>query len=1233
VIATWRRLVRAAVVVGPLACRAAPAIDTSWHDEPGHRWRALARPSDQITPGFTSLDSTSTGIGFRNTVSLEKALANRILAQGAGVAIGDVNGDELPDIFLGRTEGPSALYLNRGGLRFEDGAATAGVAFGDRAVTGVALVDLDGDGDLDLLVNALGGPNGLFRNDGRGVFAEDTGFVDRGSKLGSTTSTIADIDGDGDLDIYTTNYKAYTTLDRLSPQERAFDQIVRRHGPREFTVHPRYRQDYRVYLRDDLRGVSLVQRADPDRLLLNDGTGRFTAAPMFGPRFQDEDGRPLAEAREDFGLAARFYDVDGDGDPDLFVANDFEDPDQFWINDGHGQFRLITRTALRTTSNSGMAIDFADIDRDGEVDLFEVDMLSRDSRRLKTQIPTQTVLPKMPGVVDDRPQLQRNTLFRNRGDGTFAQIAEYAGVDASGWTWGTTFLDVDLDGYEDILVANGHRWDVLDADVLERLKNRLSVTGWQRELTLFPPLELPNYAFRNRGDLTFEDQTAAWRFGLEPDVSHGMATGDLDGDGDLDVVINRLDRPALVLRNDASANRVAIQLKGAGANRRGIGATVRVLGGAVPFQSREVTAGGLYLSHAEDLVAFAAGGSDSLLIEVRWRSGQRSVVAHARPNRLYQITEPTGPGVAPAPPAPDSAALFADATDSLGHVHHENWYDDAARQLLLPNLFSQLGPGATWSDLDGDGDDDLLLGTGQGGRPAWYRNDRGRFAAVPFGGTPPGDLTTLLALPGSSGPTIVAGVSSYEAASPAAALALSSVVAFPVGPNARDGVAIVPGDSASVGPLAAADYDGDGDLDLFVGGRIIPGRYPLSPRSRLFRNEGARGFQADQANTMAVGHPGMVSSALFTDLDDDGDPDLVLAIEWGPIKVFQNDAGRFSPAPAGLGFGNRFSRWLGLATGDFDEDGRVDLVTTSWGRNLRQQADSVHPLVLYAGQFNQDDVLDLLPARYDARLDAMAPLASFARLSRAVPEIAQRVRTFAAYADANVAAVLGPAEPGAFRLGATGFDQVVWFNRGGRFEPVTLPAEAQLAPAFGPVVADFDGDGHDDLILSQNFFPTDLNSPRYDAGRGLLLLGDGRGGFRPVSGKRSGLAVYGDQRGAAAADYDGDGRMDVVITQNGGPTRLFRNARGAAGIRVRLKGPAGNPFGFGATMRLRLGSTPAGPRREIQAGSGYWSQNSPVVVFGRPGEGPLTLDVRWPDGRRSEVAIAPGQREVVVTPP
>jgi enediyne biosynthesis protein E4 len=1205
----------------------AARVDTSWNTENGYRWRALDVPR-RGSPGFDLIDSSRSGVAFVNTVSDSLLLQNRILAQGAGVCLGDVDGDGRPDIFLARTEGSSALYRNAGKLRFEDITTRANVAATGRHSSGCAFADVNGDGHLDLLLVAIGGPNALFLNDGTGRFSEQSAEVGLASTAGSTTVAVADVNGDGWLDLYVTNYKAYTMLDRMSPLERSFDQVVQQTASRKFEVRERYRQEYKLVERPDLGGVSLVQRADPDFFYLNDGAGRFVRQPIAGnPHFLDERGRPLRDEQEHFGLAGMFADLDGDGAPDLYVANDFEDPDQFWRNDGRGNFRQVPWQAIRSTSNSGMAVDVGDINRDGLPDFFQVDMLSRDTRRLKTQVATHTAVPKIPGLAEVPTQMQRNTLQLNRGDGTYAEIARYAGVGASGWSWSTVFLDVDLDGWEDILIGAGHRWDVMDGDTQYRLRNRMQQMDWRRMLFEYPPLPLPNIAFRNRGDLTFEDASQTWRFDVGPNIAHGMALADLDGDGDRDVVINRLGSPAAVLRNDATAPRIAIRLKGDAPNTAGIGSRVRVRGGAVPLQEREVIAGGLYLSSSDPELSFATGRADSVSIEVEWRDGRRTVIAGARPNRMYEIEQrAASPRPAPTVASRDSA-MFEDVSTMLnGHAHADPPFDDFSRQLLLPNTFSQLGPGVSWYDVDGNGREDLLIGAGRSGSLALFRNDAGRLrpATTRF---PPAhlDLTTILGWPdGKGGSSVIAGVSSYEMPSMQNALSVPGLVQY----SATSGVMtpVVGGDTASVGPVAMADYDGDGNLDVFVGGRIVPRGYPRAPSSRLFRNEGGR-LAKDVENSRLFAGLGMVSAALFSDIDGNGWPDLVLAIEWGGIRVFRNERGHFSAWLDSAGIAGLTSRWNGLATGDLDGDGRLDIVATSWGRNTELSASAERPLYLFP--FFTPRGIDALLAQEDPRIHGIAPLTNFVRLGLSLPSLGMRVRSFSAYADAPIEMVLGPRAAQGPRFAVTTLDHTMFLNRGDRFEARPLPMEAQLAPALYAGIADFNGDGNEDLFLSQNYFATEVATPRYDAGRGLLLLGAGNGSLNAVAGQRSGLRIYGEQRGAAYADFDGDGRLDLAVSQNAGPTKLFRNTGATPGLRVRLVGPAGNPTGVGAQLRLRYQGK-VGPIREIQAGSGYWSQNGAIQVLGRSGM-PSELLVRWPGRNEQAVPLSPGQTELTVT--
>jgi len=1221
------RLHRLAIAACLALAACASRDEAVWHDEPGYRWRALT--ITRGTDGFTSIAPRQSGIRFQNAASEKILLGNRVLGQGGGVSLGDVDGDGRPDVFLARTEGCSALYRNVGDLTFEDITRTAGVGACGRHATGSAMADLDGDDDLDLVVLATTGANAVFLNDGHAHFTErrDLGLDTAGR--GATTVTLADVDGSGRLAMFIANYKPYNVDDTIPPQEHAFNQMVRQMPSGQYEIVPEHRRDYKLVMRSDMGGMRMTQRAEPDEFYVNDGTGRFTRVPMTGGRFLDAAGAPLTEEFESFGLSAKFVDLNGDRAPELYVANDFEDPDQLWVNDGRGHFRLADWRAQRQTSNSAMGIDVADVNGDGRPDLFESDMLANDPRRLKTQMPTHTSLTKQPGEQELSLQFQRNALFLNRGDGTFAEISQAAGVQASGWSWGSMFMDVDLDGWQDILVANGHLWDIMDADVQEGLQNRLTAVNYQRMRWLFPRLPLKNVAYRNRGDLTFEDAGSRWRFGTEEDISHGLASADLDGDGDLDVVINRLDAPALVLRNDATAARIAVTLRAEAPNTRAVGATVTLYHGAVPLQRHEVVAGGLYLSHSDYTMSFAMGQSDSARLVVTWRDGRESVMERVVANRAYEITPRTAHD-ARVDTTAVVPALFADATVQLGgHRHVEDRFDDWDRQFLLPQALSQLGPGVSWFDVDRDGAEDLIVGTGKGGRVALFRSSGGTMVPQPARGPlATADLTAVLGMAASSGSRLIAGVATWQFRTEADMIAQPAAIsmALPRGTWSAPSEPAVGSHESSTGPIALGDYDADGALDLFVGSRALPLRYPLPASSGLFRQINGR-FVFDTVNAAVLRDVGMITSGMFADINGDAHADLVLTRDWGSILLLLNDGhGRLRVAPESWGLSRWTSQWNGASVGDLDGDGALDLVATSWGRNTGVQADSARPLTLTYGPFGSGGEIEMLLGRASGSTGALMPLYSFARVRMAVKDIVARMGTFAAYAGASVDSVVGGAATQ--RLTVRTLDHMMFRNVGGRFTATPLAAEAQQAPAFATAIADFDGDGAEDLFLGQNFFPTMIGMPRHDQGRGLLLRGDGAGALMPLSAQQSGIAVYGDQRGAAYADFNRDGRLDLAVSQNGDQTRLFENRGARVGLRVRLRGPSGNPDGVGAQLRIVYGST-MGPVREVQAGSGYWSQNGAVQLFGLRTT-PTGVWVRWPGGAVHRVPVPTGAREIVV---
>jgi len=1173
--------------------------------------------------GFTPLPARSTGLVFTNALDEFSGATNRVLFNGAGAAAGDFDNDGLPDVFLCNLSGSNVLFRNLGQWRFQDVTAAAGLGRLHPLSRGAVFADVNGDACLDLLISVTGGGVLCYLNDGHGKFVDATRAAGTSSTSGSLTMALADIDGNGTLDLYIGNNRS----DDIRDRGRVAVTMVGGRPVMRGTETNRF-----VLLNNRLE-----ECGQPDQLLLNDGAGRFRQVSWTDGTFVDASGRKLAEPPADWALTATFRDVNHDLAPDLYVCNDYWTPDRFWTNDGRGRFRAVDNRALRKTSASSMSVDFGDIDRDGDVDFLVVDMLSRyphlRKRQLFAQIPMATPL----GIIEDRPQTMRSTLFLNRQDGTFAEIAYYADLQGCDWSWAPLFLDVDLDGYEDLLIGAGYFRDVQDYDAENEVRARQhSWTGFrseaerQRAFTLelmehyrlYPPLHMPLGGFRNLRNCRFEEVTEAW--GLNVLGCHqGVVMADFDRDGDVDLAVNNFNGPALLFRNESPAGRVAVRLKGRPPNTQGIGSKVIMVGGAVPRQSTEIISGGHYLSGSDPQAVFATGAAvDGMTIEVRWRNGGRSVVPNVHANRLYEIDETAAqPAPVETPPAP--TPIFEDVSDLLAHQHSETEFNDYERQPLLPFKLSQLGPGVAWTDLDGDGHDDLVVGSGRGGTPAWFRsNGRGQFTAAPAASAliVPDDLAGLVGWEdGSGGRAVLAGLTGYEVKCSFAALRFAATT------NALAPGVPLASEMTGGGALALGDMNGDGRLVLFVAGGVVPGQYPLSAPSKLYRFE-ERQWKLDARNSVLLQNLGIVNSALWSDLDADGRPELVLACEWGPIRVFKSRAGALFEVTEQFGLKSLTGWWRGVTAGDLNNDGRLDLIAANWGLNSQYRASAGKPLVFVYGQMAQPGVMDIIETEYVT--NTLAPSRQLREMAASLPFLQEWFTTHKAYSEATLDEVLGDRKVLAKRVTATTLTSMAFLNTGQGFQAVELPREAQFSPAFSVNVADFDGDGNDDVFLSQNMYGLQPQIARIDAGVGLWLRGDGAGQLAPVPPARSGVYVFGDQRGAAVGDYDEDGRVDLVVTQNGASTRLYHNVGAAPGLRVKLKGPPGNPNGIGAVLRLQFKGR-QGPAREIHAGSGYWSQDSLVPVLGASTP-PESLWIRWPGGRVTTTPIPPNTRQITV---
>lgn len=1201
-----------------VALDAHAAAPLSWSGGNGLRVISLPVRTGEARVGFTSMPPEASGVLFTNELRGDMLLTNAVALNGAGVATGDVDGDGWPDLYFCNLQGPNRLYRNLGDWRFQE-ARLGDAACAEQLSTGAALADVDGDSDLDLLVNGISAGTRLFLNDGRGGFAEarDSGL----SRSASATSlALADMDGDGDLDLYCTHYidvmhLADPTVRFGLAREDGQWRVTRVNG--QPASRPYWRNRFEVLPDGRVRELPEV-----DGLYRNEGGGRFQAVQFEPGVFLGADGQPAPPAR-DWGLSVMFRDLNGDGAPDLFVVNDNASPDRLWFNTGKGVFRAAGPYVFRHTSRSSMALDFADVDRDGRDDLFVLDMLARTHdrrmRQLMRDIPDLAASER----ADEVPRYNRNMLYFGRADGTFVEAALMAGVAATDWSWCPAFVDVDLDGYEDLLVTNGFAFDVMDQDSQDRIRTkRLTFAQQQRVRQFSPPWPTPNAAFRNRRDGTFEPAGDTWGFN-RTGFSYGMALADLDHDGDLDVVVNNLNDAASLYRNDATAGRVAVRLKGLPPNTAGIGARLRLTGGPVT-QSQEMICGGRYLScdQAQRVFATDGGAGQPLVLEVTWRDGTQTKVP-VRPNTISEVIQSAhAPAASPVPAAPATNDWFADVSAQLAHFHVEDAFDDWARQPLLPRRLSRLGPGLSWYDADGDGWEDLIVSAARGGQLAVFFNEAGKsFRGVQAGPPVVGDLGAVVGWPDGKGNRgLLVARSNWEAAGERE----SAILAFNVSTErpaswvlARE----LPAGPASPGPLALADVDGDGDLDLFVGGRFRPGRYPEAVASAIWLNEAGE-LRRSAPLSEPLASAGLVSGATFADLDGDREPDLVLAVEWGPLRVFRNQQGRFEEVTAAWGFAERTGWWTGVTAGDFDGDGRLDLAAGNRGRNSIYELNCRSPIRLFYVDADGDDTLEIIEAWREG--GQWLPVRPRPWVARGLSDLPQRIPTHEEYGRATAQAVLGARFAGARSVEANFLESAVFLNRGGRFICAPLPREAQMTPAWGVNTGDFDGDGLEDLFVSQNFFGGGSDLNREDAGRGLWLRGRGDGTFIAAE---TGIRVYGEQRAAALADFNHDGRVDVAVAQNDGATRLFLNLHARHGLRVKLVGPPGNPDGVGALVQIQYAGGQRGPVRLVPAGSGYWSQDGATPVLGLADKA-RAVWIRWADGREQTVALQDDQWEV-----
>jgi enediyne biosynthesis protein E4 len=1056
-------------------------------------------PSDEL---FTMLPASFTGVHFENRLEETRELnvfTYRNFYNGGGVALGDLTGNGLPDLLLTSNLDSNRLYLNEGEFRFRDITRTAGLAGRGAWATGATMVDINGDGLLDIYISYAGDvagerrANELYINNGLNADGVPT-FTEMAAQYGiadegySTHAVFFDYDGDGDLDLYLVN-------NSFRP--------VSSFGLRNIR-----------HVRDELGG---------DKLYRNDG-GHFVDVSAAAGIFGSEIG---------FGLGVAVSDVNRDGWPDIYVSNDFFERDYLYINNRDGTFTEVLDRQMPYISYFSMGLDIADINNDGWPDIYVTDMLPEDDERLKLTASFESWDTYQAKLANDyHHQFMRNMLHLNNGNGTFSDIGQLAGVARTDWSWSALIADFDLDGHKDIHVTNGMPRDLTSQDYISFLANDATMASSIRDgrvdfLALTEAMSstpLRNYAFRNNGDLTFSDQSAAWGLNTAG-FSNGAAYGDLNGDGALDLVVNNINQPASIYRNNARSQTgnhyLQVVLEGEGLNRFAVGAKVTLRSGGQLFFKELMPSRG-FQSSVDYVLTFGLGQLDQVdSLTVEWPDGRLSVQTDVPADQRLVVRQSGSDRVAPVQPVPAPApTLFRDVTDLIAFdfEHRENAFVDFDRERLMPKLLSTEGPYMAVSDVNGDGLSDVFIGGAkdQPGR-LLIQTRAGSFvsgsAAVFQQDSAAEDLgAVFFDATGNGAPDlyVVSGGSEFSDMAPA----LQDRLYLNDGRgNFRRADGHLPPMNMSGSRVTALDFDGDGHLDLFVGGRVVPWRYGIDPPSVLLRNDG-RGRFSDVTQQVAPGlaRAGMVTDAVWTDVDGDGRPDLVLVGEWMPITVFRSTGtGRLERMEV-PGLEQSHGWWNRIVAGDFTGNGHTDFIIGNLGLNTRLQAATDGPLTMYVKDFARTGFVQQIISHH-TNGDSY-PLVLRDDLIKSITFLKSRYLNFADYAQQTVTDIF-PAEVLADAVEKKAYTLATALARNngdGSFTLLPLPHEAQLAPVYGILTGDFDGDGKLDILLAGNFDGVKPEIGRMSAGYGLLLLGDGSGGFTPVPARTSGFSVPGQAR-------------------------------------------------------------------------------------------------------------------------
>lgn len=1079
---------------------------------------------------FTKLAPAECGIDFRNDIkddSVFNVATYRNFYNGGGVAIGDINNDGLADVFMTANQGKNKLFLNKGNFKFEDITDKAGIIKNQKWSTGVTMADVNGDGLLDIYVCAAGNITGDKRKNALYINLGSLRFEDQAAKYHledsggyHTQAAFFDYDNDGDLDVFLLNN------DCTIPTS-AFPNATMR----------------------NFRSLK-----SGDKMLRNDN-GVFTdvteQAGIFGSSFG-------------FGLGITIGDINGDHWPDIYISNDFFEKDYLYVNQRNGKFIESSDSCISHMSQSSMGADIADINNDGLMDIFSTDMLPEDDYRLKKNTrfdEYDTYIQRYKAGYHH--QLLSNMFHLNNGDNTFSEISQYAGVNATDWSWGALIFDLNNDGWKDIVVCNGMYLDVTDQDYVdfimnENNKNYLqksgTVTNYQMLKSMAVSTPIPNYAFINQRNLTFKNQANELGLG-EQGFSNGAAYADLDNDGDLDLVVNNLNSESFVYRNNTTEkfrkNFLRVRMQGDGLNKFGVGASVTIYSGDILQTQQNFPARG-FQSSVEPILLFGLDSVSSIdSLVVVWPGSKTQLLKNIPCNKelilkqseagkkfMYQVTTTT--------------TLFSDVTAKAitGNIlHKENYFVDFNRERLMPHLLSTEGPKIAVADINNDGLEDFIIGsakhdttkvfiqTSKGTflrllpQPAFVKDENYEDAGMALvDANNDGDQDLI----------VVSGGNLDEVGSEL--LMPRLYINDGKGHFERDNSKLPP-ISVNASCVSICDYNNDGYPDIFIGGRSVPGQYGISPKSYLLQND--KGIFRDVTNVLApeLQNVGMVTDAIWEDVDNDAKKDLIIVGEWMPLTIFKNDGRKLSLSSINEQFALTNGWWNCIKAVDIDNDGDIDFIAGNLGLNSKLKADSAHPAHLYINDFDKNGTGECILTYYKSDGKSY-PYYLKNDLVGQMPLLKKRALKHGDYAGKTIGEIFDKSQIDSSTIKKVyQFQTCLFINEGkGKFEMKPLPGMAQIAPVYGILADDFDGDNITDIFLAGNLFGLKPELGRYDASYGTFLKGKGNNEFKYLSPGQSGLFYRGEVRDIKNIMVTGKDKM-ILLAKNNSTLQLFKKNR------------------------------------------------------------------------------------------